>query len=249
MPGDQQPLSETPPVAQPSTTRRYAALLVTEDWLLAAWVSIATPLLFHAQGGGGPFDSGAPLLGALRIVAVAGTLICLAARRAPGDAAAAGRSITNSGAIGPLAGAILLVTISGFTALDLPRGAGTFIVIAAVAAMVLVHFAVPPLAAPVRRALVTPFVLVSGALFWTFIAAISGEPGSATPEAGIANAATALAAGGFLIAFSGVFYAMLIFAPRQVADREGGVVTWLFRYALFAAGVIAGLAWPRLLGI
>jgi hypothetical protein len=114
--------------------------------------------------------------------------------------------------------------------------------------MVTVHFAVPPLAAPIRRALVTPFVLVSGALFWTFIAAITGEPGSATPEA-IANPATALAAGGFLIAFSGVFYVMLIFAPRQVADREGGIVSWLVRYALFAAGVIAGLAWPRLLGI
>jgi hypothetical protein len=247
MSGEPQPLSETPRVAQPSTTRRYAGL-VTEDWLLAVWVSIATPLLFRAQGGGGPFDSGAPLLGALRIVAVAGTLICLAARRAPGDAAT-DRSIINGGAMGPLVGAIILVTISGFTALDLPRGFGTFIVIAALAAMVLVHFAVPPLAAPVRRALVTPFVLVSGALFWTFIAAVTGEPGSATPETGIANPSTALAAGGFLVAFSGVFYVMLIFAPRQVADREGGIVTWLFRYALFAAGVIAGLAWPRLLGI
>jgi hypothetical protein len=227
---------------------RRAALLVTEDWLLAAWVSVATPLLFRAQGGGGPFDSGAPLLGTLRIVAVAGALVCLAARRSPGDTAAAGRSIIKGGAVGPLVGAILLVTISGFTAVDLAPGVGTFIVIAALVAMVTVHFAVPPLAAPIRRALVTPFVLVSGALFWTFIAAITGEPGSATPEA-IANPATALAAGGFLIAFSGVFYVMLIFAPRQVADREGGIVTWLFRYALFAAGVVAGLAWPRLLGI
>jgi hypothetical protein len=227
---------------------RRAALLVTEDWLLAAWVSVATPLLFRAQGGGGPFDSGAPLLGTLRIVAVAGALVCLAARRSPGDTAAAGRSIINGGAVGPLVGAILLVTISGFTAVDLAPGVGTFIVIAALVAMVTVHFAVPPLAAPIRRALVTPFVLVSGALFWTFIAAITGEPGSATPEA-IANPATALAAGGFLIAFSGVFYVMLIFAPRQVADREGGIVSWLVRYALFAAGVIAGLAWPRLLGI
>ena len=41
---------------------------------------------------------------------------------------------------------------------------------------------------------------------------------------------------------------MLIFAPRQVAEREGGFVTWVFRYVLFAAGVVAGLAWPRLLG-
>ena len=58
-----------------------------------------------------------------------------------------------------------------------------------------------------------------------------------------------LAAGGFLVAFSGVFSVMLIFAPRQVAEREGGVVTWLVRYALFAVGVIVGLEWPRLVGL
>lgn len=42
--------------------------------------------------------------------------------------------------------------------------------------------------------------------------------------------------------------AMLVYAPRQVVEREGGVLTWLLRYALFVAGVIFGLAWPRLFG-
>jgi hypothetical protein len=41
---------------------------------------------------------------------------------------------------------------------------------------------------------------------------------------------------------------MLIYAPRQVAGREGGVVAWVIRYALFVAGVVAGLAWPHLFG-
>jgi hypothetical protein len=240
-------LSEARTAPSPPPSRRYAGTLLSEDWLLAAWVSVATPLLFRAQGGGGPFDSGAPLLGALRILAVAGALVCLAARRTPIDTAVSRPSLVKGGAIGPLVGAILLVTISGFTALDLPSGVGGFVVIAALAGMVVVHVVVPPLAAPIRRILVTPFVLVSGGLFWTLIAAITGEPGSATPAAAVANPATALAAGGFLVAFSGVFYVMLIFAPRQVAEREGGVVTWLLRYVLFAAGVVAGLAWPRLL--
>ncbi|MGA7987180.1 MAG: hypothetical protein WCB51_02145 [Candidatus Dormiibacterota bacterium] len=241
-------VSEAPTAPSRPPSRRYAAMLAGEDWLLAAWVSVVTPLLFRAQGGGGPFDSGAPLLGALRVLAVAGALVCLAARRTPADIAASRPSLITGGAIGPLVGAILLVTISGFTALDLASGVGGFIVIAALAGMVVVHVAVPPLAAPLRRILVTPFILVSGGLFWTFIAAITGEPGSATPAAAVANPGTALAAGGFLVAFSGVFYAMLIFAPRQVAEREGGLVTWVFRYLLFAAGVVAGLAWPRLLG-
>jgi hypothetical protein len=228
MTSDPAPMSEVPP-APSVPSRRYAAVLVTEDWLLAAWVSVATPILFRAQGGGGPFDAGSPLLGTLRILAVTGALACLAARRRPADVAAGGRPLIIGGAIGPLVGAILLVAISGFTALDLPSGAGGFIVIGALAGMLAVHFAVPPLAVPIRRILVTPFVLVSGGIFWTLIAAITGEPGSATPAVAVANPSTALAAGGFLIAFSGVFYVMLIFAPRQVAEREGGLVTWLIR--------------------
>jgi hypothetical protein len=90
--------------------------------------------------------------------------------------------------------------------------------------------------------------MVAGGLFWTFIAAISGEPGSATPATAISNPQTGVAAVGFLLAFSAVYYAMLVYAPRQVAEREGGPVTWVIRYALFVAGVTFGLAWPRLLG-
>ncbi len=63
-----------------------------------------------------------------------------------------------------------------------------------------------------------------------------------------ANPQTAVAAIAFLLAFSAVYYAMLVYAPRQVAEREGGLLTWLLRYALFVAGVIFGLAWPRLFG-
>jgi hypothetical protein len=236
---------------RPSTVgvRGPAFLLVAEDWLLALWVAVASPVLFRLQGGQGPFDSGAPLLGALRLVAVLLALVCLAARRPPQAATQRGQSILQSGAVGPLCGGILLVTISGVAALDLPERAGEALVLAALIAMIVVHFAVPPLGTAVRRALVTPFVLVSGGLFWTFIAAVSGEPGSATPAAAIANPQTAVAAAGFLLAFSGVFYAMLVYAPRQVAEREGGLVTWLVRYVLFIAGIVSGLAWPRIFGL
>jgi hypothetical protein len=241
-------MSERPTGPSPSTNRRFAGLVVAEDWLLAAWVALATPILFRQQGGSGPFDSGAPLLGALRLLAVAGALVCLAAKRRPEEVARTRASILNTGAAGPFVGALLLVTISGFTGLDLGSGVGVVLVVVAIVAMVVVHFAIPPVGAPVRRALVTPFQLVAGGLFWTFIAAISGEPGSATPAAAMSNPGTALAAIGFLLAFSAVYYAMLIYAPRQVAEREGGVVTWVLRYALFIAGVVFGLAWPRLLG-
>ncbi len=52
---------------------------------------------------------------------------------------------------------------------------------------------------------------------------------------------------GFLLAFSAVYYAMLVAAPRQVAEREGGLVSWVVRYLLFVVGVAFGIAWLPLL--
>jgi hypothetical protein len=238
-------MSSPEPAAVPARTERRV-VLVAEDWLLAAWVAVATPLLFRAEGGSGPFDSGAPLLGVIRLAAVLGALICVSCRRHPN--APRERSLIGVGAIGPLTGGLLLVAISGFTALGVTSGAGIALVAVAAVAMIAVHVLLPPLSIVARRVLVTPFVMVAGGLFWTFIAAVTGEPGSATPAAAIANPQTAVAAAGFLLAFSAVYYAMLVYAPRQVAEREGSLVTWVLRYALFVAGVVFGLAWPRLFG-
>jgi hypothetical protein len=232
----------------PASSPLHTRLLVAEDWLLVAWVAVVTPFLFRAQGGEGPFDGGAPLLGVLRLAAVLGALVCISVRQDPAGAAPRGRSLTNSGAVGPLCGGMLLVAISGFTALDANSAVGVAVVAVFIVVMVVVHEAAPPLGAPYRRALVTPFVMVSGGLFWTFIAALSGEPGSATPAAVVSDPHTAVEAIAFLLAFSAVFYAMLVYAPRQVAERDGGLLTWVLRYALFVAGVAFGLAWPRLFG-
>ncbi len=240
------PMCVPEPATVPATSK-HQALLVAEDWLLAAWVALVTPLLFRAQGGSGPFDSGAPLLGVIRLGAVLGALICVSGKHDPN--APRERSLIGVGAIGPLTGGLLLVAISGFTALSITSDAGVALVAVAALAMIAVHVLLPPMSIVARRVLVTPFVMVAGGLFWTFIAAVTGEPGSATPAAAIANPQTALAAIAFLLAFSAVYYAMLVYAPRQVAEREGNLVTWVLRYALFVAGVIFGLAWPRLFGV
>ena len=246
---DPTPLGEALPAPAPGIRARgRLSVLVVEDWLLAGWVALATPALFRLQGGAGPFDSGAPLEGTLRLAAVLAALICLAARRPKTDTGDAGASILERGAVGPLCGGLLLVGISGFTALDVPSGLAVALVITALVAMIAVHLAAPPLSLMVRRALVTPFVMVAGGLFWSLIAAVIGEPGGTTAAAVAANPQAAAAAVAFLLAFSAVYYAMLVYAPRQVAERDGGVVTWLSRYALFVAGVVAGLAWPRLFG-
>jgi hypothetical protein len=241
-------LGEERAAPSPLPSRRRTPLLVAEDWLLAGWVALATPLLFRVQGGSGPFDGGAPLLGVIRLGAVVAALVCLAARRDPKDETPGGRSIVERGAAGPLCGGLLLVAISGVTALDVTSGPGLALLVTAGVVMIAVHLFLPPLGIPARRALVTPFVMVAGGLFWTFIAAVAGEPGSAAAGSAVSDPRTVLVAGGFLLAFSGVYYAMLVYAPRQVAEREGGLVTWVLRYALFVAGVIFGLAWPHLFG-
>jgi len=46
-----------------------------------------------------------------------------------------------------------------------------------------------------------------------------------------------------VVAFSAIYYAMLIYAPRQIAEREGGVVEWLLRYATFAVSIALGIGW------
>ena len=249
MTNDPTPLSEAPPApAAAVRTRGGISVLVVEDWLLAGWVAIASPALFRIHGGAGPFDPGAPLVGTLRLASVLGALVCLAARRPKAEPGRTDGSILQRGAAGPLCGGLLLVGISGFIAVDAPSGLVLALVLASLVAMIVVHVAAPPLSVVARRVLVTPFVMVAGGLFWSLIAAVIGEPGGTTTEAVVADPQAALTAIAFLLAFSAVYYAMLVYAPRQVAERDGGVVTWLLRYALFVAGVVAGLAWPRLFG-
>jgi hypothetical protein len=91
---------------------------------------------------------------------------------------------------------------------------------------------VPPLDVMARRVLVAPFVLVAGGLYWSFIEAVSGTGGAPLV---------------FLIAFSAVYYAMLIYAPRQVAEREGSGLVWVLRYLAFAVSIVLGIGWLSIL--
>ena len=110
----------------------------------------------------------------------------------------------------------------GFVALD----AGSQFVVPALivvaVAAAAVHFALPPLPLVVRRALVTPFVAVAAGIYWNVIAQVTGGHGfKLTASQAIADPHTAELILGFLIVFPPVYYAMLIYASRQVATREG----------------------------
>jgi hypothetical protein len=157
-----------------------------------------------------------------------GVLACLAARRKTDGTP----SLGSWAAVGPFVGGLLLVTISGFTALGATNAAIYAVLVAAAILVAAVRFAVPPLDSLARRVLVAPFILVAGGLYWSFIEAVSGTRGAPLF---------------FLIAFSAVYYAMLIYAPRQVAEHEGSGLTWLLRYVAFAVSIVLGIGWLSIL--
>ena len=140
------------------------------------------------------------------------------------------------------------MTISGFTALGAPIAALYAVLVLAVVAVIAIRVGVPPVGILVRRALVSPFVMVAGGLYWTLIESVVGTPVAATVRR---SAAIDLRGVGpfllFLIAFSAVYYAMLVYAPRQIAEREGGTVEWLFRYAAFVVSIGLGIGWLSIL--
>ena len=220
------------------------SLLRVEDWLIAGWVAIASPLLFRGGGDKGPFDPGQPLQGVLRLAAVGAVLVCVAARQQRDPAHGSQRALLNRASVGPFFGGLLLVTITGFVALDAPSALVTAFLAAAVAAMLAARLLLPPLALPVRRALVSPFVVIASGMYWTLIGlVVSPRDVSALRQAVLADFHGMLLPLGFLIAFSAVYYAMLVYAPRQVAEPEGGPAVWVLRYALFLASVALGIGW------
>ncbi|MHB8959424.1 MAG: hypothetical protein ACYDAN_07335 [Candidatus Limnocylindrales bacterium] len=219
-----------------------------EDWALAGWVAIAAPLLTAAQGTSGELlPANRPLDGVLGLAAIAGAVACLAVRRPVRDTAGAG--FLTSAAVGPFSGGLLLVIASTATALDISSGVGLAGVGILVVLAVALRLRAGPAPASVRRLLMTPFVLVTGTLFWRLVHAITaGGVLDQLRGLSLSGLQANLGMVGFLVAASAVYYAMLVAAPRQVAEREGGIVAWAVRYLLFAAGVTFGIAWLPILG-
>lgn len=158
-------------------------------------------------------------------------------------------SVVASASVGPVVGGLMLVGGSAFAGLGFDPLAGLFLTIAAVAVLAGLRGFLPALSATTRRVLITPFVLVAGSIFWSVVhgvtggATLAGDPGAIAAQ--LPAAAPVL---GVLVLAAAVYYAMLIYAPRQIADREGGPIAWLARYALFLVSVALGLGWLSLLG-
>jgi hypothetical protein len=224
--------------------RPLTGLLRIEDLVMVGWVAAVSPLLFRVGADKGPFDAGQPVAGILRLVAVLGVLVCLAARKAPDPTGKAQPGLINRGVIGPFSGGLLLVTISGFVGLGTSSQLVLAVVVAAGLAMIAVRVAVPPLDLRARRALVAPFATIAGGLYWSFIEMVlPNQQAAQVRHAALVDPHAATPVLLFLLAFSVVYYAMLIYAPRQIAEREGGRAEWVVRYLAFVASIALGVGW------
>lgn len=233
--------------------------LRAEDGLLFGWIVLAAPLLALAGGTAGPFESGRPIAGVLQLVGFCGAFACLATRNsgtagcavgASGPVSSARSSVLDSGAVGPLVGGLLLVGGSAFAELGLDPLTVFYPTIVAVLALSVLQSRVPAVSTTVRRALVTPYLLSAGGLFWGVVHEVTGGMDLRAQFGGSVPDVTSGVAGvlGLLILCAAVYYAMLIYAPRQVAEREGGALQWLARFGLFVVSVALGLGWLSLLG-
>ena len=223
-----------------------------EDWLLGVWIGLVAPIFGRLDASSGPFDPGRPLEGTLQLVGALGALACLITGRsdAPADA---GPGPLQRASIGPLVGGLLLVIVVGATGVGLSGPAVDVAIVGAIAALVVVRLRWPALPTSTRRILVTPFIFATGGIFWSVVDQVVGGAGASSgatsgPTAGASLQEIALELGIFGV-FSGIYYLMLIYAPRQVAEPEGGLLTWLVRFGLFLASVVVGVAWLRPLGV
>jgi hypothetical protein len=220
-------------------------------------VALAALLLLAplVGGGFGSGDSGGaslgslrgvadPLLGSFALVAAIGAIVALATR-VPGESRildADGRAWI----IGPLVGAIGLTAGSALELLGIDGGdivTGPAMIVA-VGSFVFAS-RLPVVQRPIRRLLVAPFVLLSGAVFQGLVTDFTGSvtgfvdlPALLADSNVISLMATVVV---IILAVSWIFYSMLIFAPRELADPGAPTRDWAARYLVFLVSLVLAL--------
>jgi hypothetical protein len=236
--GEPEPAAVERQTASPGGGMRNALSWArAEDWLLALWLVLVVPVVDRLLGHPAPFQSGRPLDGLFEMAAVIGAAGCIATRSADGPPG--GRAVTNWFAVGPAVGGLILVYLSGTAALDGSTTVAWLALVVAVAFAVGLRLRHPLLPTRARRALITPYILVTGTLFSGIVRTVTEGSGSiAGTFSGLASNLTVLA---FFIVFTAVYYAMLVYAPRQLAEPEGSAGSWLARYVLFLVALVVGI--------
>lgn len=227
--------------------RPWASTLRLEDGVLAIWLGLVSPIA-ASLARTAPLDG--PVAGAAIVVACILAVVCLGTRPADQppvhltEEADAPRWIL----AGPLLGGMTIVSSTGFDQLGFEgTDLGGVMLLVSVATTVLNRW-LPVAPALVRRLLVLPFMLVASSFFSEFSASVIEGIDVAgivhtigTPEWGLTVFVLTMLVGGLA-----AFYAMLIVAPRQLADPEDRGPRWLVRFALFLVASLTGIGWLTL---
>jgi hypothetical protein len=223
--------------------------LRVEDLILAAWLGLVAP---GTDALIGPEVSEGPIAGLVIVVATLMAIACLATR--PPDQPRV--RVTDEGQdaprwiiAGPLVGAVALVSSTGFEHLGIGFDLGGVVLLGAVAAIVANHW-LPVLAPEWRRLLVLPFTLVAGSFFASFAAdVLEGlDPSDLLGSIGMPDPTFAAFVVLMIVGGLAAFYAMLVVAPRQLADPEDAGFRWVVRFALFLVASLFGIGWLGALG-
>jgi hypothetical protein len=189
-------------------------------------------------------------LGALvALLAAIGAIVAMATR-VPGEARlesrVEGMEPERLWMIGPFIGAVGFVAGDSLGRLGLPGGdALVGVAFLVVLASVLLANHLPVVSRDLRRLMVAPFVFLSAVFLQTLsgevVQMLGGEGGLAAgllaPEQ-LALAVTFLV---ILTFVGGIFYMMLIFVPRELADPGASTRAWLLRFGLFYVSLLAAI--------
>jgi hypothetical protein len=229
-----------------SSSPGYLAHIRWEDAAIALWLVVLAPLLDLAGRSATSADQGIdPFRGVMYIVGVAGAIVCLGARPVGGPPTI-GRILGSEQewVIGPLIGGLAILLSLGVDDLG---GRGEVLVLPVIVGSIVVAVLasrLPSVSTERRRLLMLPFILATTDLFQSIIGDIDlgGIVRDATGSQAAGLVGLVL---GFAVLGSLIFYLMLIYAPRQVAEHEGTRVGWVVRFGLFVASSVVGLGWLR----
>jgi hypothetical protein len=221
---------------------RLRALLRVEDLLLAVVGVVGVPLVTRLSGsgtGGSTSDTPPPLVGWFGLLAILGVLACLLTRGAGepppfGD----GRLTFQGWARFPLVAGVGIVGLETLPAIGLDGDPFVGITVLVVTVSVLAYAWLPVVPVVARRAMVTPMAMLAAGAFDDMMG--SGL-GSVTRGLLLGQAPAGMTA--FLPLFLGVvgaLYAILVAAPRAIADPGASGLAWVVRFLFLLAAVAFG---------
>jgi hypothetical protein len=221
------------------TLVRLAGLLRFEDILMALLAVVVLPALDRwLDGDSAAGSSGEPTVvaGLLGLLAVGGVLACVLTRGPDEPSPLADGQMTLQGwARFPLAAGVAIVATETIPGLGLdPELLVGFAFVATIVGA-LVHPRLPVVPVAYRRAMVLPMAFVAAAAFDRIIGSGMGElvaeflGGEAPPEV--------VALWPLIMAAAATMYAMLVIAPRAIADPGANGFAWAVRFVFLIGSV------------